>query len=416
MLEKYSVSNFKIHQDGIEIVFPGLTILTGTNNSGKSSLIQSIRAYAKIGNKAELVPVLPLDKVEGLGSLRDVLSKTVGRSESIVYNLYFILASSVKAHVELRFSSSLQHGMTDMRQMDTAILIQIRFVLQGIEGDRVCAYTFRLQQDEYLIEQENSEHSEILGKFHLLGMRPLSAFSEIQNLAERDAVSECFQNLVDLNEQSIRYLGPYRSVLSYAPESGNDYLEVNGSNASEVIARWSDRTIFDGTLFAESFARWTSKLLHTEFDVKLEHNQYRLVALENGVEFGLNQIGFGNTQIIPVIVQILTAHKGDLVIIENPEVHLHPKWKADLIELFYHAAVHGVRIVIETQSMEMINRSRLMIKQNPEWSELTALYFFEKRGLECEINRIDIESTGQLSAWPEDFLDRVTIDDSYGLL
>ena len=150
--------------------------------------------------------------------------------------------------------------------------------------------------------------------------------------------------------------------------------------------------------------------------IKLENDQYRILAVENGIEFGLGQIGFGNTQILPIIVQILTAQKGDLVIIENPEVHLHPRWKADLMKLFFHAAAYGVKVIIETQSMEMINRTRLIVKQQEGLRDKIALYFFEKRELSCEINRIDIKDTGELDVWPEDFLDRVTIDDSFGLL
>ena len=57
-----------------------------------------------------------------------------------------------------------------------------------------------------------------------------------------------------------------------------------------------------------------------------------------------------------------------------------------------------------------------MVKHQEELRDKIALYFFEKRGFTCEINKIDIKETGELDVWPEDFLDRVTIDDSFGLL
>lgn len=62
MIDSYSVKNFKIHQDGIDIEFPGVTILTGTNNSGKTSLIQSIRTLAAVENTSEGIPFLPFQK------------------------------------------------------------------------------------------------------------------------------------------------------------------------------------------------------------------------------------------------------------------------------------------------------------------------------------------------------------------
>ena len=58
----------------------------------------------------------------------------------------------------------------------------------------------------------------------------------------------------------------------------------------------------------------------------------------------------------------------------------------------------------------------MRVRQQEGLRDKIALYFFEKRELSCEINRIDIKDTGELDVWPEDFLDRVTIDDSFGLL
>lgn len=411
MLDKYSVKNFKIHQDDIEIEFPGLTILTGTNNSGKSSLIQSIRSLSIMKNTRDCY--LPLDKIEGLGGLKDVLNKNVNRSESIVYNLYFSLPQHWKAHVELEFSSALAGGdAMAVRQTDAALLTKIRIIIEDEGTPNVFVLSYK-EKGKYLLTEVIGTQKQDVDIVDVIGLIPVSAFLKISDLRKRENLNRCFQ---ELQELSIRYLGPYRSVATHTQDSGYRLLDTNGDNASEIIARWKDEKIFDGAIFAEAFTKWTLELLHAEFTVKMENNQYKLITIENGVEFSLNQIGFGNTQILPVIVQILTAQRGDLVIIENPEVHLHPKWKADLMELFFYAASHGVKIILETQSMEMINRVRVMVKKQPELVDKTALYFFEKRDFECEINRVDIARTGQLAIWPEDFLDRVTIEDSFELL
>lgn len=166
----------------------------------------------------------------------------------------------------------------------------------------------------------------------------------------------------------------------------------------------------------DAFNIWTTKILNSEFRVKIEANKPKIVAIDNEIEFELTQIGFGNSQIIPIIIAILTANKGDLVIIENPEVYLHPKWKTNLVELFYYAVSEGINILLETQSMEITNRVRVSIKKDSNLKSKTSLYFFEKIGLESNIQKIDIDKTGNLDAWPEDFLDRVTIEDSFKLL
>ncbi len=416
MFEKYSVGNFKIHQDSADIEFPGLTILTGTNNSGKTSLIQSIRVLSKIENQLSGIPSLAFHKVAGLGELKDVLNKNVSRSECIEYNLYFRLMPSLNAHVTLKFGSVLQGNMqVAARQSDAAVLNELQVILDE-GGDQYSRYQFILGEHGYTFTKQADGKTDVLGTVRFMGIQPMTSFPEIQDVREREKLLLCIQELSNLNEMFIRYLGPYRAVSAYVPDTGCSFLDINGNNVAEVMAHWSEKPTFDGTSFMDAFAKWTSRLLQTEFAVRMDSSQYKLVAIESGVEFGISQIGFGNTQILPVIVQILTAMPGDLVIIENPEVHLHPKWKADLVELFLYAASHGIKVVLETQSMEIINRTRLMVKKSPNMAEKIALYFFEKRGFSCEINRIDIKETGEMDVWPEDFLDRVTIEDSFGLL
>ena len=157
-------------------------------------------------------------------------------------------------------------------------------------------------------------------------------------------------------------------------------------------------------------------MLDSSFFIRQEGKRINLYTVEQDIELEITQIGFGNTQILPIILEILLAKKGDIVIIENPEVHLHPRWKADLMELFYFAAEHGIKVVIETQSVEMILRGRLLVRKNPEYKDLTALYSFEKDGFTCTISRIEIEDTGRLDSWPKDFIDRVIFEDTWRLL
>ncbi len=416
MFEKYSIRNFKIHQDSADIEFPGLTILTGTNNSGKTSLIQSIRVLSKIENQLSGIPSLAFHKVNGLGELKDVLNKNVSRSESIEYNLYFRPMPTLSAHVTLKFGSVLQGNMqVAARQPDAAVLNELQLIMDE-GGDQYHIYQFVLSENGYFfVKQENGKRN-VLGTVTFIGVQPVTSFPGISDVREREKLLLCMEELRNLDERSLRYLGPYRAVSAHVPDTGCRLLDVNGNNAAEVMAYWSDKFTFDGTPFPGAFAKWTSKLLKTEFAVRMDSSQYKLVAIESGVELAISQIGFGNTQILPVIVQILTAMPGDLVMIENPEVHLHPKWKADLVELFLYAASHGIKVMLETQSMEIINRTRLTVKNSPELAKKIAMYFFEKRGFSCEINRIDIKETGDLDVWPEDFLDRVTIEDSFGLL
>lgn len=197
----------------------------------------------------------------------------------------------------------------------------------------------------------------------------------------------------------------------------SDYIEEHGENSAVIMhSLWGKKILGEDRTFGEIFNEWTKKILNTRFEVRMENSTPRIVAMENDYVFELEQIGYGNMQIIPLIIMVLSSTKGDLLLIETPEEQLHPKWRANLVEFFYFAAQKGIKLVVETHSVEVINRMRVLLKSDKRLHEYTSLYFLEKQGFETVAQKINIEDTGKLSFWPEDFLDKVTIEDSFKLL
>lgn len=234
----------------------------------------------------------------------------------------------------------------------------------------------------------------------------------------RDQLLKCLALLASLDEERIRYLGPYRNIGSMpGKENSRHTMKADGSDMCSLLAENYSRMSFDGCMtIGQAFDLWTEKIMNSSFHTRREGDYIKLYTTESEVELELGQIGFGNTQILPIILEIVMARKGDIVIIENPEVHLHPRWKADLMELFFYAAHMGVKVIIETQSVEMILRGRLLVKEHPEYKKLTSLYTFEKDGFTCTISKIEIEDTGRMEIWPEDFIDRVVFEDTWRLM
>jgi len=105
MINRYSISNFKIHKEGYNLDLDGLTILTGTNNSGKSSIIQSVRLLSKINSNSFSYSKLPFDQVLELGDLKRTLNKDVNRYESIVYKFSLKIENFKFCNIELEFDS-----------------------------------------------------------------------------------------------------------------------------------------------------------------------------------------------------------------------------------------------------------------------------------------------------------------------
>jgi len=126
-------------------------------------------------------------------------------------------------------------------------------------------------------------------------------------------------------------------------------------------------------------------------------------------EFSPVNVGFGFTYTLPVITAILSAKKGDLIIIENPESHLHPQGQAKLGELIARAANDGVQLIIESHSDHLFNGIRVAIKNGLIKTDDVSVFYFERDEKSGEhISTIEqpvIESNGRISHKPKGFYD-----------
>src|SRR5260370_36481781 len=91
-------------------------------------------------------------------------------------------------------------------------------------------------------------------------------------------------------------------------------------------------------------------------------------------EYGPTSVGFGITYALPIVVAVLSAHPGSLVIIENPEAHLHPRGQVKMGELLCQASAAGIQILIETHSDHVLNGIRLAVQARKNAPANVALY------------------------------------------
>jgi predicted ATPase len=120
-------------------------------------------------------------------------------------------------------------------------------------------------------------------------------------------------------------------------------------------------------------------------------------------------VGYGITFVLPVILALLIASPGDLLILENPEGHLHPKAQAILGRLIALAANSGVQIILETHSDHILNSMRVAVKKKILSPEKIKIHFFtrkvENNKHYCSKISPQISQDGKLDIWPEDFFD-----------
>jgi predicted ATPase len=142
-----------------------------------------------------------------------------------------------------------------------------------------------------------------------------------------------------------------------------------------------------------------------------QYDAGRLNVITN--EFRPTNVGFGITYILSVIVAILSAKKGDILLLENPEAHLHPRGQSRIGHLMALAAGQGVQFFIETHSDHVLNGIRVAAKKDSEYHVIDAdnvriFFFHREEGQEYHATSIltpKLDDNGKIDKWPEGFFD-----------
>lgn len=134
-----------------------------------------------------------------------------------------------------------------------------------------------------------------------------------------------------------------------------------------------------------------------------------IISKDNPGPYRSQNVGFGLTYVFPLLVAILSSEPGTLLLIENPEAHIHPKGQAELGILLAKAAAHGIQLIVETHSDHILNGIRYAVKEELINKELVNIMFFtgsvEDDKFLHYIDYIKTLERGKLSHRPKDFFD-----------
>ncbi|MGO4289878.1 AAA family ATPase [Chitinophaga sp. RAB17] len=171
--------------------------------------------------------------------------------------------------------------------------------------------------------------------------------------------------------------------------------------------------------FYENLNAWIGDILGREAVAKVSSDNKEEVNLSYGFKgaqggnFSAMQVGFGYSFSLPVITSALICKKGDLLIIENPEAHLHPSAQSKIGMLLALVAQNGVQVIIETHSDHVVNGIRVIIKGSQRYgkvdSDLLRVHFFNYDIVGNEEHQthrnLSALPNGKLTGWPIGFFD-----------
>ena len=225
-------------------------------------------------------------------------------------------------------------------------------------------------------------------------------------------------------------LGP-RDVLS---ASAADVAELDvgsrGEFVAQVLASFNRSRISAGRLASSTTETQLSSLLHqteswmgrivrpTQIDAEWFPNtsvtrlRFKTLGLRTEWTRAPN-VGFGISYALPIIVAALRATAGGLLLVENPEAHLHPAGQSKIGGFLARVAADGVQVFLETHSDHVLNGIRVAIADGSAalLPEQAAIHFFraEENG-GTDMQSMELQRTGQLTAWPAGFFDQAQVD------
>jgi len=150
----------------------------------------------------------------------------------------------------------------------------------------------------------------------------------------------------------------------------------------------------------------TEKVNDTRVEIRVSRNKNK----EEKDYVNIADVGFGVSQVLPVLVALICAQKDQLVYIEQPELHLHPRAQYKLGQIISEAASRGVKVIIETHSSVLLRSIQIQVVTKKLDHRKVSLNWFtqgEESG-ETEISSAELDEYGAFGDWPEDF-DDVTL-------
>ena len=196
-------------------------------------------------------------------------------------------------------------------------------------------------------------------------------------------VNKVLRSLLCKYFSRIFYIGPNRvsPVLDRMYQMGqfDEKVDANGLNTRFILAE-KKNVVFGNKTLSAQINDWMRKLnlANGLSSLKDSMNQYRTeVSVKGNLKVDLCNTGFGNSQILPILVQGIMTPANGIFIVEDPEVHMHPSVQAGMADFFIAMAQEGKTVMVETHSDHIITRLRRRISENVELLPYIHIYFVE---------------------------------------
>ncbi len=368
MIKNIKIKNFKSLQN-LTIACENLNLLTGINGVGKSSFIQSLlilrqsyqKEYFDTKNKKIALQGAYVD----VGNFADAMFDEYDKKENFI-------------QFEIIFDKIVANWQTNIDYTDNKENNDLSISTKNVDEKIFSEALFANKKFQYINTERFVPKDRIDGNMNKVNDKDFGIDGRfaLQYFIENATKNINIKELAHQNEKQILTL----------ETQVNAWLNEISPNV-KVEAKYTDAK---------------KSYIEPLFSYGIKGGKYKA-----------KNIGFGISYVFSVILALLTAEKGDLLVIENPESHLHPRGQSKLAELMCLAAQNGVQIFCETHSDHIFYGMRIAIKENKiEHQKVNVCYFDKiKSATDTKIHTIKINKNGRMTNdIPDGFFDQYEIN------
>jgi len=464
---KISIHNFKSIEELIQYELKPLTIISGVNSSGKSSFVQLLLLLKQTIERNSTDEHLFLNgDLYKVKNFIDILSgKQLENKLSVA--LEFSKEEDLKIISSKRISIFDSYSTFNIQieisfdfKNDKVVIgeFAVKYLLpEGEKKEQYVKFITKYKDGEssYSIEANNN----LFGK-DLWGSKPITAdniiyssiypwYCEINRTETepspnqenqsifQESVEKNFFNLdgirdlIDSTFKTITYIGPIRLEPQdeYVLSDKHTSVGTNGKFVSQVLENNSEKPIayfkpnfsengevefseVEATL-KQAVKYWMCDVFKIAVDLFVEKtNDVYVIYLigEKGIKTTIKHVGFGISQVLPIIVEGLLLDNNSTLILEQPEIHLHPKIQSSLFDFLNSLTLQGKKVIIETHSDHFITRMRRRVVENMDntMADKINLTFIETLKGKVLFRSIPVDDFGAMEYFPANFIDQTS--------